>query len=68
MPEPLITPRTGIADQQGTVERKPLTNDDKVLRVQRNVPSLARSKARCYLELNDWDLEQAVRDAKRDTN
>ena len=38
----------------------------KIRHVQIAVPSLSKSEAKCYLELNDWSVEKAVENAKED--
>jgi len=39
---------------------------DKLKRLQAKCPSLHKTEAKCYLELNDWDIEKALENAKED--
>eukprot|EP00548_Thalassiothrix_antarctica_P000275 CAMPEP_0194145694 /NCGR_PEP_ID=MMETSP0152-20130528/18410_1 /TAXON_ID=1049557 /ORGANISM="Thalassiothrix antarctica, Strain L6-D1" /LENGTH=175 /DNA_ID=CAMNT_0038845997 /DNA_START=10 /DNA_END=537 /DNA_ORIENTATION=+ len=64
-PNPLTIPRIGVTDTS-LPAKKPLSKEEKIIRVLNRIPILSRSEARCYLELSDWNLQQALQDAKRD--
>mmetsp|Transcript_10383 Transcript_10383/g.15947 ORF Transcript_10383/g.15947 Transcript_10383/m.15947 type:complete len:181 (+) Transcript_10383:73-615(+) len=63
-PNPLKISKRGAPVLLGNIGVE-LSNDQKIHKVIKEIPSLARSEAKCYLELNEWDLNEALLDAKR---
>eukprot|EP00547_Thalassionema_nitzschioides_P001651 CAMPEP_0194212204 /NCGR_PEP_ID=MMETSP0156-20130528/11917_1 /TAXON_ID=33649 /ORGANISM="Thalassionema nitzschioides, Strain L26-B" /LENGTH=144 /DNA_ID=CAMNT_0038939973 /DNA_START=256 /DNA_END=687 /DNA_ORIENTATION=+ len=64
-PNPLKVPRHGAVGSVSAVPTKDtLTSIQKIHKLMYAVPSLVQSEAKCYLELNDWGLEEALLDAK----
>jgi hypothetical protein len=43
-----------------------VTASDKVRMLQNKCPSLHKTEAKCYLELNDWSFEKALENARED--
>jgi LysM repeat protein len=65
-PNPLRIPNSGnVAVTEAVPVNRP-TRDAQIQAVMRKCPDLARSEAKCFLELHDWDLNLAVADARED--
>jgi hypothetical protein len=69
-PNPLKIPRTVMTSAETSFvnEKVPraLTTDQVVSILLKNCPKLSKSEARAYLELNDWDIADAVTNALED--
>jgi hypothetical protein len=64
-PNPLKIPkREGQIPSATLIQGPPLTREETILQLLNVFPGLARSEAKCYLELNDWNVDQAILDAK----
>ena len=79
-PNPLKIPRDGIV-KETSLEARYVNNNNtnnqqdvplalttgQVIRVLRQVcPKMSESEAKAYLELNDWDLGDALENARED--
>ena len=42
------------------------TRDEKILLLRSSIPGMARSEAKAYLELNNWNVQEAIQNAKED--
>ena len=42
------------------------TPQDKIKTLHQMYPKMSKSEAKCYLELNDWDLSKAIQNASED--
>lgn len=63
-PNPLRIPRTKDVDIAVEKQRHgPQTQDQKIEAVLMKCSGLARTEAKCFLELNDWNLQEAMEDA-----
>lgn len=52
-----------ISKQQDTKQATPAQT---IRRLLLNLPTLSQSEAKCYLELNDWNFEKALENARDD--
>jgi len=69
MPNPLRIPMNKKYLQQQEERSTPsasLTPAQKMQRLRHAFPRLATTEAKCYLELNDWNVEQAIENAQED--
>jgi LysM repeat protein len=62
----LLVEGVAVVEENGSNSNNSDTTTSKVNSVLRVCPGMAKSEAKCYLELNDWDLEQAVSNARQD--
>lgn len=70
-PNPLKIPLVhGVVQvaQEVLMDGQPPSKDDMVykLRMQCGADKLAKSEAKCYLELNDWNYNEALQNARED--
>lgn len=79
MPSPLLIPMDPQAWRQlraqgegeklaaaAAAEARSHSPEVKIQRLRRKFPKLAATEARCYLELNDWNLDEATKNAMED--
>lgn len=65
-PNPLRIPRKDNIQAATAIPVSGLTREQQISAVRRACPKLARTEAKCFLELNDWDVNLAIADAKDD--
>ena len=67
-PNPLKVP---IHSNVGVAEAVPVngpTRESQIQTVRRACPHLSVSEAKCFLELHDWDVAKAIRDARDESD
>jgi hypothetical protein len=67
-PNPLVIPidEGHRYSQQNLVVDTLDTAEQKLAKMQRSCPRLSKTEAKSYLELNDWDINEAFKDAHED--
>jgi hypothetical protein len=65
-PNPLRIPKMAKHVVEAQVVDDNARPQKKLLTLLQSCPSLSHSEAKCYLELNDWNLKEALSDAKED--
>lgn len=63
-PNPLKVPINSNVDVVEAVPVNRPTRASQIQAVVRACPALALSEAKCFLELHDWDVAKAIRDAR----
>ena len=60
-PNPLRIPKKHVTSAKPAVQIAPKpTPNDKIDELLQKFPDLNRSEARCYLDLNDWNIKEAI--------
>jgi hypothetical protein len=65
-PNPLRIPKKDNGQSAIAVPVNRPTREQQISQVRRACPGLARTEAKCFLELNDWDVNLAILDAQED--
>mmetsp|Transcript_19198 Transcript_19198/g.39494 ORF Transcript_19198/g.39494 Transcript_19198/m.39494 type:complete len:182 (+) Transcript_19198:105-650(+) len=66
VPNPLMIPLKNVVDSKAIAEVKPLSQTEVVGLLLKECRGMARSEARAYLMLTDWDLAQAIENSRED--
>mmetsp|Transcript_23006 Transcript_23006/g.66019 ORF Transcript_23006/g.66019 Transcript_23006/m.66019 type:complete len:181 (+) Transcript_23006:58-600(+) len=67
VPNPLRIPvNQKYLKSRQKLDKGPTTPAEKIQALQRSCRNLHKTEAKCYLELNDWDVEKALENAKED--
>lgn len=65
-PNPLLIPRKDNVTAATAVPVNRPTREQQIVKVLNACRGLARTEAKCFLELNDWNVNLAIMDAKED--
>jgi LysM repeat protein len=65
-PNPLRIPKKDNMQAATAVPVNRPTREQQISRVRIACPGLARTEAKCFLELNDWNVNLAIMDAQED--